>query len=107
MRPVSTSRRMPRTGSSVCRSRTSSPWMRSGLTIERVARSSRHRLDGRGVDVEAELRREAGGAQHPQRVVAEADARIGRGAQPSGDEVFDAAGRIDQGARGDAQRHRS
>ena len=40
MRPVSTSRRMPRTGSSVCSSRTSSPWMRSGLTIDSVSRSS-------------------------------------------------------------------
>ena len=65
--------------------------MRSGLTIESVARSSAIAATRRGVDVEAELGREAGGAQHPQRIVAEADARVGGRAQPACDEVLDAA----------------
>ena len=57
--------------------------MRSGITIDSVARSSAIAAAVAGVDVEAELGGEARGAQHPQRIVAEADPRVGRGAQPA------------------------
>ena len=66
------------------------------------------RLDQLGIGREVEARHEAGGAQHPQRIVVEADLRRQRRAQASTHEIGGAAMGVDQGRRGavEAQRHR-
>jgi hypothetical protein len=58
-----------------------------------------HRLDHLGHDGEAELAGEAGGPQHPQRVVAEGVLRPARGAQPLRRQVVQPAVRVDEGVR--------
>src|SRR5690606_18458887 len=62
--------------------------------------------EGVGVDLEVQLRAEARGAQHPQRIVAEADLRVDRGAQDAGDQVLHASGGVDELDGRNLQRHR-
>ncbi len=66
----------------------------------------RHRRDDLGRDVEAELGGEPGGAQHPQRVVAEGVLGTTRGPQDPVGQVGDATEGILEGAAGQAHRHR-
>ena len=106
MSPVSTSRRMPRTGSSVCSSRTSSPWMRSGLTIDRVARSSAIAATVAGSTSKPSWAEKRAARSIRSGSSPKLTRGIGGRAQPARDEVLDPAGRIDQRARGHAQRHR-
>src|SRR5690606_29157092 len=55
-----------------------------------------HRAERLDVDREAELGGEAGGAEHPERVVLERGARIERRAEPLADEVDDAAEGVEE-----------
>lgn len=64
------------------------------------------RLARLGGDGEAQLRGEPGGAQHPQRIVAEAHPRVDRGAQHARDQVLHTPRGVDERPLGHAQRHR-
>ncbi len=63
------------------------------------------RLDGGGIDREAQLRRESCGPQHPQRVVAEADVGIAGGPQHFTQQVLDSTRGVDELSLGNPQRH--
>jgi hypothetical protein len=63
-------------------------------------RASRHGGDHAVVDPEAELAGEPGGAQHPQRVVAEGFLRAAGGAQHALGQVLEPAVRVDEGVLG-------
>ena len=64
-----------------------------------------HRRNRLGIDVERQLGREPGGAQHPERIVAETHRGIGRSSQSLCEEILDSAGRIDELLRRNPQRH--
>ena len=82
----------------------SSSRMRSAETMESRPCMRSHRGRQRRVGLEREAGREAGGAQHAQRVVAEGDLRVERRAQPSGRQVAQPVEGVDQLHVGQAQR---
>ena len=79
--------------------------MRSAETMDSRPWPPPDRLEEVRVGLEAVARDETGGPQHPQRVVAEGDVGVERGAQPPGGEVGEAVERVDQGQLGQAQGH--
>ena len=64
-----------------------------------------HRLEQLGIGLEAEASGEAGGPQHPERVVVEGDPRVERRAQAPADQVGQAAVGVQQLHAGQLERH--
>ena len=105
-RPVSARNQSPAVGSSTSSSFDSSSRIRSALTISSRWRSSIDRRDQRRVGRQPELRDEARGAEHAQRIVEERHLGRERRAQPTRGEVGRAAERVDEHGLREPQRHR-